>query len=172
MNDWDEYLSDDLFEVTEQLRTRRHNPTDLRLDELKRQAMAQANRAPSRRQGRGFFMRSRLVTLMLVLGLLVAGGGAGVIADHKAGDNHTPPASAGHGKYCNSGNGNGFETPPFSGFTGPGNQGDQQSTTPTGAPECDPGNSATHNHDNAKEAAAGPSRFSPSSTSTPSSKKK
>lgn len=161
MDEWDEYLPEDLVEVTEQLQSRRHKPTALRLDELKRQAMAQATPASGRRQGRGFFMRSKMVTLVLVLGLLVAGGGAGVIADHQAGSGGSPPASAGHGKYCNSGNGNGYETPPFSGFEGPGNPGDQQSTAPGGVPECDPGNSATHNQDNTRERNAGPSRFSP-----------
>ena len=106
-------------------------------------------------------MRTKLVTLTLVLGLLLAGGGAGVIANHKAGDDGTPPASAGHGKYCNSGNGNGNETPPFSGFEGPGNPGDETSVDGSGNAECDPGNSATHNRDNTREAEAGPSRFSP-----------
>ena len=106
-------------------------------------------------------MRSKVVTLLLVFGLVLGGGGAGVIANHNAGDNQTPPASAGHGKYCNSGNGNGYETPPFSGFDGPGPDGDQQSTAPGGVPECDPGNSATHNTDNGRERNAGPSRFSP-----------
>ena len=161
MEEWDEYLSDDLLEVTEQLRTRRHNPTDLRLDELKRQAMAQATPASSRQQGRGFLMRSKALTLMLVFGLVGAGGGAGVIANHQGQPDGSPPASAGHGKYCNSGNGNGNETPPFSGFPGPGNPGDETSVDGTGQPECDPGNSATHNQDNGREAAAGPSRFSP-----------
>ena len=134
MNNWEDHLTDDLAGVAEQLRTQRHDSTDLRLDELKRQAMARATRASGRRQGSGFFMRSKVVTLMLVLGLVVAGGGAGVIANHKAGDNQTPPASAGHGKYCNSGNGNGYETPDFSGFDGPGPDGDQQSLGPKGEP--------------------------------------
>ncbi len=161
MNVWEDHLTDDLAGVAEQLRTDRHDTTDLRLDELKRQAMARATRASDRRQRRGFFMRSKVVTLGLVLGLVGAGGGAGVMAAHQGQPDGSPPASAGHGKYCNSGNGNGYETPPFSGFTGPGKQGTQQSTTPTGTPECDPGNSATHNTDSGREAAAGPSRFSP-----------
>ena len=157
MNDWEDHLTDDLAGVAEQLRTQRHNPTDLRLDELKRQAMAQGARASSRRQGRGLFMRTKMVTLVLVLGLVLAGGGAGVIATHNTNGetDGSPPASAGHGKYCNSGNGNGYETPPFTGFTGPGREGDQIS------PDCDPGNSATHNRDSGREQEAGPSRFSP-----------
>ncbi len=161
MNVWEDHLTDDLAGVAEQLRTDKHDATDLRLDELKRQAMAQATRTSDRPQQRGFFMRSKVVTLGLVLGLVGAGGGAGVMANHQVQGGGSTPESAGHGKYCNSGNGNGYETPPFSGFTGPGQQGDQQSTDPTGAPECDPGNSATHNRDNDREAAAGPSRFSP-----------
>ncbi len=155
MNDWEDHLTDDLAGVAEQLRTHTHEPTDLRLDELKRQAMAQATRASRRRQGRGIFMRSKVVTLLLVFGLVVAGGGAGVIANHQAGGDGSPPASAGHGKYCNSGNGNGYETPDFSNTPTPGKPGDQVS------PDCDPGNSATHNRDNAREQEAGPSRFSP-----------
>ena len=161
MNVWEDHLTDDLAGVAEQLRTDRHDVTDLRLDELKRQAMAQATRASDRPQQRGFFMRSKVVTLGLVLGLVGAGGGAGVIAADQGQQDGSPPASAGHGKYCNSGNGNGYETPEFSGFTGPGKQGDQQSTAPTGEAECDPGNSATHNTDSGRESAAGPSRFSP-----------
>ncbi len=162
MNDWEDHLTDDLAGVAEQLRTHRHEPTDLRLDELKRQATAQATRASGRRQGRGF-VRSKVVTMLLVFGLLLASGGAGVIAHHQAGGDGSPPASAGHGKYCNSGNGNGYETPPFSGFDGPApnhTDGDQQSTAPGPVPECDPGNSATHNTDSGRESDAGPSRFS------------
>ncbi len=162
MNNWEDHLTDDLAGVADQLRTQRHDPTDLRLDELKRQAMAQATRASARRQGRGLFVRSKVVTLLLVFGLLLATGGAGVIADHyPAQPDGSPPASAGHGKYCNSGNGNGYESPSFSGFDGPGPDGTQQSLDPNGNPECDPGNSATHNTDSGREAAAGPSRFTP-----------
>ena len=110
-------------------------------------------------------MRSKVVTLMLVLGLVIAGGGAGVIANHPPSQpDGSPPASAGHGKYCNSGNGNGYETPDFSGFDGPApnhTDGEQQSTAPGGVAECDPGNSATHNTDSGRESDAGPSKFSP-----------
>ena len=117
-------------------------------------------------------MRTKMVTLALVLGLVLAGGGAGVIANHNTNGetDGSPPASAGHGKYCNSGNGNGYEVqPPEWGdpgepFPAPGNQGDEDSIataeTPP-VPECDPGNSASHNRDNDREATAGPSRFSP-----------
>ncbi len=161
MNNWEDHLTDDLAGVAEQLRTQRHDPTDLRLDELKRQAMAQATRASGRRQRRGFFVRSKVVTLLLVFGLVLASGGAGVIANHQGQPDGSPPASAGHGQYCNSGNGNGNETPEYSGFDGPGPDGDQVSVDQDGNAECDPGNSATHNQDNDREAAAGPSRFSP-----------
>ena len=164
MNNWEDHLTDDLAGVAEQLRTQRHDSTDLRLDELKRQAMAQATRASGRRQGRGFFVRSKVVTLLLVFGLVLAGGGAGVIADHQDEGNGSTPESASHGKYCNSGNGNGYEQPPFSGFDGPGPDGGQTSTGPDGQPECDPGNSATHNTDRGRESDAGPSRFSPTRT--------
>ena len=166
MNNWEDHLTDDLAGVADQLRTQRHDPTDLRLDDLKRQAMAQATRASRRRQGRGFFVRSRVVTLLLVFGLLLASGGAGVIAAHQGdpdGDG-SPPASAGHGQYCNSGSGNGYETPEYSGFDGPApnhTDGDQTSTAPGGVAECDPGNSATHNTDSGRESDAGPSKFSP-----------
>ena len=154
MNDWEDHLTDDLAGVAEQLRTHRHEPSDLRLDELKRQAMAKATRASGRRQGRGF-VRSKVVTMLLVFGLLLASGGAGVIANHQAGGDGSPPASAGHGQYCNSGNGNGYEEPQFPTTPTPGKEGTQTSA------DCDPGNSATHNRDNDREQQAGPSRFSP-----------
>jgi hypothetical protein len=137
MNEFEQQLPDGLDEVARQLRTRRHAPDAMELDELKRRAMAKATRAAGSRQGKGTYLRSRLVTIMLVAGLTIGGGAAGVIAA-KGG---SPPPSAGNGQYCNSGNGNGSETP---------------TTPPPGTTECDPGNSPTNNNDQTKENTAPP----------------
>ena len=128
MNEFEQQLPGGLDEVADQLRTRRHRPDAMELDGLKRRAMTKASRASGSRQGKGTYLRSRLVTMMLVLGLTVGGGAAGVIAA-KGGN---PPPSAGQGQYCNSGAGNGSEFP----------------TTLGGTVECDPGNSPTNNNDN------------------------
>ena len=141
MNNSEDHLTDDLSEVAEQLRTHRHEPTDLRLDELKRQAMARSAAASRPRQGRQFFLRSKIVTLSLVLGLLVCGGGAGVIAT-----SHAPPPGASNPQYlCDSGNGNGYEE------DGPGPGNPQGNTGDETSADCDPGNSPTHNADNDRE---------------------
>ena len=143
MSNRDEYLPDDLFEVAEQLRNHRHEPTELRLDELRRQALARSTASFGPWQGRKFLLKSKIVTLGLMLGLLVCGGGAGVIAT-----SHAPPPHASNPQYlCDSGGGNGFEED----GPGPGNQQEQgQDGTQTSA-DCDPGNSPTHNRDNDRE---------------------
>ena len=69
-------------------------------------------------------MARRIITLVLVLGLVLSLA-VGAVMAAKGG---TPPGSAGDGQYCNSGSGNGDETP------APGNI------------ECDPANSAGHNN--------------------------
>jgi len=73
----------------------------------------------------------KIVTLLLVLGLVLSLAAAGVMAA-KGG---VPPNSAGDGQYCNAGSGNEDETPVELG----------------GNIECDPGNSPTHNNANDKE---------------------
>lgn len=140
MNEWEDYLPDDLFEVTEQLRNRTHKPTELRLDELKRQILARSTADLGPAQGRRFILKRKFVTLSLVLGLTLGGGAAGVIA--AGGDQPTSPSQTQY--KCNSGNGNGaeFGTPPGK---------PQGSTGTQTSPDCDPGNSATHNLDNTSE---------------------
>ena len=90
-----EHLPDDLLEVVQQLRAGRPEVTALELDHIKQRAMAQASRGVSR-LGRGSFMRSRIVTLLLVFGLAVSGGTAGVIASG-GGSSHKSAASS---QYC------------------------------------------------------------------------
>jgi hypothetical protein len=72
-------VPDDLREVDALLRAHKAEVDPLELDRVKLQTMGRAFRAPARRQG-GILMRSKLVTMMLVLGLAVSGGAAGVIA--------------------------------------------------------------------------------------------
>lgn len=134
MDEWEAHLRDDLFEVAEQLRSQRHEPTGLRLDELKRRVLARSTVAYPPRQGRRSLLRSKIVILGLVSGLLLGGGGAGVIA---AGGG-SPSASATKTEYkCNSGNGNGPEVIDPVGGPGPA--------------DCDPGNSAGNNADSPRE---------------------
>ena len=75
-----EHLPDDLREVAERLRSHRAEAAPLELDRIKLRAMSQASRGRNSRQGRTILMRSKLVTMLLVLGLVAGGGGAGVIA--------------------------------------------------------------------------------------------
>ena len=79
-------LPDDLREVDERLQAHKPEVSPLELDELKLRTMAKAFRAPTSRYGRQYLMRSKLVTMMLVLGLAVSGGAAGVIASHDNGN--------------------------------------------------------------------------------------
>jgi hypothetical protein len=88
-------LPQDLEEAAERLRACRPDPSPLELDQIKLRAMSQAERRPSTRPGRGLFMRSKLVSLLLALGLVVSGGTAGVIAGGH-GDNN---GSGGKGEY-------------------------------------------------------------------------
>ena len=90
-------------------------------------------------------LRSKVLTLVLVLGLFGGGAAGGVLAAGLPGAGDGPPPSAGEGQYCNAGSGEGHETP---------GEGDPP-------PECDPGNSADNNANNEREDAAPPSRFSP-----------
>lgn len=146
-------LRDDMREVAERLRAHRYEPTPLELDELKRRAMEAPARASSSRGRRPLPATSKLATALLVLGLLFGGGGAGVLATHKGQPDGSPPDSAGHGQHCNSGSGNSFEGSP--GGSTPGNPGDQAS------PDCDPGNSPTHNRDNDREGPGTPGQRPP-----------
>ena len=136
----DDRFSDDLAEITGELRARRYDPGALRLDELKRRALSQASARPEP-HGRGMRLRSRTVSLLLVLGLALSGGSAGVMAASKAGKAAKPPTGSTPAKSeykCDAGNGNGSEQP----------------ATPS-SPDCDPGNSAGNNNDNDKEGPPG-----------------
>ena len=83
-------LPEDLSGVEERLAASRPEVTPLDLDRIKLRAMSQASRTSPRRKG--LVMRSKLVTMLLVLGLVASGGTAGVIA-------------GGNGNNGNSGNG-------------------------------------------------------------------
>jgi hypothetical protein len=72
----------DLDELVSRLRAERPQATALELDGIKQRARAQAARShvlASRQQG-GLFVKSRIVTLALVIGLMSAGTTAGVLA--------------------------------------------------------------------------------------------
>lgn len=85
MTDFDRNLPDELRDVDARLRARRSQVTPLELDELKQRTMSKAFPVTSGGYGRQYLMRSKLVTMMLVLGLAVGGGAAGVIASHDNG---------------------------------------------------------------------------------------
>jgi hypothetical protein len=86
-------LPDDLREVDQRLQAQRTEVSPLELDDLKLRTMAKAFRAPTSRYGRQYLMRSKLVTMMLVLGLAVSGGTAGVIAGGGGGKGKTKNAA-------------------------------------------------------------------------------
>src|SRR3954454_22177491 len=88
-------LPDDLSGVEERLAASRPEVSRLDLDRIKLRAMSQASRASSRRQGKGLLVRSKLVTMLLVLGLVATGGTAGVIAGGNGGNG----GNAGKGEY-------------------------------------------------------------------------
>ena len=78
----------------------------------------------------------RIVTLLLVLGLVLSLAAAGVMAAKTGPTADRVPDSAGEGQYCNAGSGNGKEVPAQ-------NNPDQV--------ECDPGNSPDNNANNPRE---------------------
>ncbi len=73
-------LPDELREIDARLQAHRPEVTAFELDELKQRTAARAFKAPKSRYGRQYLMRSKLVTMVLVLALAVSGGAAGVIA--------------------------------------------------------------------------------------------
>ena len=79
-------LPDDLREVHSRLQTHKPDVSALELDQLKLRIADRAFTHPKPRYGRQYLMRSKLVTMMLVLGLAVSGGAAGVIASHDSGN--------------------------------------------------------------------------------------
>jgi hypothetical protein len=130
MDDFDAQLPDDLGEIGEQLRASSYAPGAVKMDQLKRRALAQSG-AASASGGR---LRSSAVRVLLVTGLVVSGGSAAVMAGSEVAK---PPAGntpAKHEYKCNAGHGNDAEQPP---------------TPPS--PDCDPGDSASHNQNNERE---------------------
>jgi hypothetical protein len=83
-------VPEDFSGVEERLAASRPEVTPLDLDRIKLRAMSQASRSSPQRKG--LLMRSKLVTMLVVLGLVVSGGTAGVIA-------------GGNGNKGNAGNG-------------------------------------------------------------------
>ena len=78
-------LPDELRDMDARLRAHKTEVTALELDELKLRMMERAFR-PTYGYGRRHLMRSKLVTMMLVAGLAISGGAAGVIASHDNGN--------------------------------------------------------------------------------------
>ena len=86
MTDFDpDRLPDDLHEVDARLQAHKPEVSALDLDRIKVRTMSKAFPARTSRYGRHYLMRSKLVTMMLVLGLAVSGTTAGVIASHDNG---------------------------------------------------------------------------------------
>jgi hypothetical protein len=84
-------LPDDLREVDARLQAHKQQVTAMELDQLKLRTAARAFPAPT--YGRQQLMRSKLVTMLLVLGLAVSGGAAGVIASHDSGNGKSADSS-------------------------------------------------------------------------------
>jgi hypothetical protein len=95
MNDQEGRMPDDLQRVVYRIRSNKPQVTDLDLDRIKLRAMARAQRPSASRLGRGM-LRSKIVTLGLVFGLVASGGTAGVIA----GGIGDTIRSAATGEYC------------------------------------------------------------------------
>jgi len=84
-------LPDDLREVDARLQAHKPQVTALELDQLKLRTAARAFPAPT--YGRQQLMRSKLVSLLLVAGLAISGGAAGVIASHDNGKGKSADSS-------------------------------------------------------------------------------
>jgi hypothetical protein len=73
----DKHVPDELQDVVERLRAERPEASALELDQMKLRAMARVKGARTpRTSGKGQFMRSRLVGVMLAVGVLAGGTGA------------------------------------------------------------------------------------------------
>ena len=79
-------LPDDLREIDARLQAHKPEVSALELDQLKLRTATHAFKSPTSRYGRQYLMRSKLVTMLLVLGLAASGGAAGVIATHDSGN--------------------------------------------------------------------------------------
>jgi hypothetical protein len=100
-------FTDDLQEVAELLRDRRPELDPLALDRVKLRAMSAARRSSSLKD-RGFFMRSRLTTLLAAAFLTLGTGGALALAGG-GGSGHNDGGSASFSQYrtCDHGKGQG-----------------------------------------------------------------
>jgi hypothetical protein len=74
----EKHVPDELQPIVERLRTERPEASGLELDEIKLRAMARAKDAQRLSRGKGQFMRSRLVGVVLAISVL--GGGTGAMA--------------------------------------------------------------------------------------------
>jgi hypothetical protein len=90
---YDEHLPNELEPIAARLRAERVEADPLRLDSLKQRLMTKNNS----RQGRPTFMKSRIATILTVVGLAAGTGGALAIASE---GNHGGNGGADHGQYC------------------------------------------------------------------------
>jgi hypothetical protein len=131
-------LPDDLQDVDARLRAYKPEVNPLELDRIKLRAMAQSERRPASRLGRGIFVRSKMITLALVFGLVTTGGTAGVIAGGKGGGGDDDHGSGGKGEYC----------PPKKGDQKKGDHGNRHCTTKTN--KSHKGSHNSHGHHGGK----------------------
>ena len=93
-------VPDDLKHVAEHLRDQRPEATALELDRIKLRAMTRAKGAATLTPiGKGRFMRSRLVSLMLVTGVLAGGAGAMAVTGSVPSLRNGPPSPP-RSQYC------------------------------------------------------------------------
>jgi hypothetical protein len=91
-------IPDELQDVVERLREERPQASGMELDQIKLRAMARADRTPVS-DGKGRFMKSRLVTVMLVGGVLAGGAGAMAVTGVVPQQPNSPPANV-RSQYC------------------------------------------------------------------------
>jgi hypothetical protein len=105
----EERFTDGLQEVADVLRDRRPTLSPLALDAVKLRAMNRARRSTSSRQ-KGFFMRSRLTTILTIAFLSIGTGGALAVAggeDFGLGGQGGKSASQDQYRECDHGKGRG-----------------------------------------------------------------
>jgi hypothetical protein len=105
----EERFTDGLQEVADVLREKRPTLDPLALDAVKLRAMSRARRSTSSRQ-KGFFMRSRLTTILTIAFLSIGTGGALAVAggeDFGLGSHDGGSASQAEYRECDHGKGKG-----------------------------------------------------------------
>jgi hypothetical protein len=95
----EEKLPAELEEFGQRLRDERPQPSPLELDRIKTRAMAQASRAASSRM-KGTPMKSRLVSILVVAGLVVGGTGSVLAATGGIPGSAGTSGSASKTQYC------------------------------------------------------------------------